>query len=103
MYFILKIKYYTPKLVYYAPKILPLVILFNIVLMARLLDVADLSQGEPGAGHTRAEFYMTGSQNIDLKQFHLLINNNICDKDDIKIVTIISTSLENKVGRGSFY
>ena len=42
-------------------------------------------------------FYLEGSQNIDLTDFKLLINNDICGDDDIKIVTIVTTALENNV------
>ena len=44
-----------------------------------------------------SNFYLEGSQNIDLTDFKLLINNDICGDDDIKIVTIVTTALENNV------
>ena len=44
-----------------------------------------------------SNFYLEGSQNIDLTDFKLVINNDICGDDDIKIITIVTTALENNV------
>ena len=82
---------------YYAPKVIPLVIFLNIVLMTTLLELEQFASNDK---QTRSDFFMEGSQNIDLKDFRLLINHDICDEDDIKIVTIVSTALENKAGKG---
>ena len=46
-----------------------------------------------------SNFYLEGSQNIDLKDFKLVINNDICGDDDIKIITIVTTALENDVSK----
>ena len=44
-----------------------------------------------------SNFYLEGSQNIDLTNFRLIINNDVCGDDDIKIITIVTTALENDV------
>ena len=44
-----------------------------------------------------SNFYLEGSQNIDLKDFKLVINNDVCGDDDVKIITIVTTALENDV------
>ena len=45
-------------------------------------------------------FYLKGSQNIDLIDFQLIINNNICGEEDVKIITIVTTAIENAVRFG---
>ena len=100
MYFFIQFKYY-------APKLIPVKILLNVFLMSTVLEVEEDSEKESekecenDRQFVKANFYMEGSQNsenIDLKDFKLLINNNICDEEDIKIITIVSTAIENKAG-----
>ena len=50
-----------------------------------------------------SNFYLEGSQNINLTDFKLIINNDICGDDDIKIVTIVTTALENEVSDKCVY
>ena len=72
--------------------------------MSTVLEVEEGSmkesekESEKDGQSVKANFYMEGSQNIDLKDFKLLINNNICDEEDIKIITIVSTAIENEAG-----
>jgi hypothetical protein len=101
MYFLIQFKYY-------APKLIPVIILLNVFLMSTVLEVEEGSEkesekksekeSEKDGQSVKANFYMEGSQNIDLKDFKLLINNNICDEKEIKIITIVSTAIENKAG-----
>ena len=44
-----------------------------------------------------SNFYLEGSQNIDLKDFKLVINNDVCGDDDVKIIIIVTTAIEHDV------
>ena len=82
-----------------ATKLVPLVVILNIILIARILEVVDeVAEGEVADREVKSDLYMVGSQNIDLKDFSLLINTDICDEKDIKIITIVNTALEHKAG-----
>ena len=99
--------YYIVMVKYHLPKIIPFIILFNVFLMSTVLEVQEVNEEKEKEvnkekeeeGHSiNTNFYMEASQNIDLKDFKLLINNNICDEEDIKIIIIVSTAVENKAG-----
>ena len=81
---------------YYLPKIIPLIILMNVFIMSRVIELKEFS--EKRKEKDPSNFYMEGSQNIDMTDFKLLINNNICDEEEINIITIVSTAVENKAG-----
>ena len=84
---------------YSAPGILPLVILLNVILMSTLLQLELFEKEREAAGkNIKTNFYMEGSQNIDLKDFSLLLNTDICNAEDIGIITIVSTAVPNKAG-----
>ena len=58
----------------------------------KTLDMEKLSENLSERGKEKyINFY------LDLTHFKLVINNDICGDDDIKIITIVTTALENDV------
>ena len=64
-------------------------------------EVVKENNGENEAAnkHIKNNFYMEGSLNIDLRDFSLLLNTDICGEEDIKIITIVSTAIPYNAGR----
>ena len=90
----------------YANKLLVFIVMIVFILnimwhsgrTTKTLEEEKLSENLSESGKEKySNFYLEGSQNIDLTDFKLLINNDICGDDDIKIVTIVTTALENNV------
>ena len=98
MFYIVNIKFYLTKIV---PLLL---LLLNVFLLSRGIEKHEVKEEvkqkvkDKDSESVHDNFYMEGSQNIDMKNFKLLINNDICDEKDITIVTIVSTAVENKAG-----